>query len=79
MGSPAHRSPTPKPIPTVDRCICHDVPFSDILAWADGQDSPTLDDVGAEFGCGTSCGMCRPYLRRVLEEGVDRVPLMLDT
>jgi bacterioferritin-associated ferredoxin len=29
----------------------------------------TLEQVGEETGCGAQCGMCRPYLRRMLAEG----------
>ena len=62
----------------VDRCICHDVPFQVILAWADTQNDCGLDSIEDEFGCGGSCGMCKPYLTRVLRDRITRVPLMLD-
>jgi bacterioferritin-associated ferredoxin len=29
----------------------------------------TLDDLGEATGCGEQCGMCRPYLRRMLADG----------
>ena len=74
-------SPKPRrqpPVPTVDRCICHDVPFTKILVWAADRANTNLADIEDEYGCGGSCGMCRPYLKRVLATGHSCIPLMLD-
>jgi bacterioferritin-associated ferredoxin len=69
----------PRPQPMVDRCICHGVSFADIRAWADDREDTTLDKVRAHWGCGRSCGMCRPYIQKVLETGDVRIPLMVPT
>ena len=77
----ADASPKPRrqpPVPTVDRCICHDVPFTEILVWAADRASTDLADIEDEYGCGGSCGMYRPYLKRVLATGDSCIPLMLD-
>lgn len=29
----------------------------------------TLSQIGRRFGCGSCCGVCRPYLERMLETG----------
>jgi bacterioferritin-associated ferredoxin len=52
----------------VSRCICMRMPFEQLhpLAPARGWD---LGAVKRETGCGTQCGLCRPYLRRLLRTG----------
>jgi bacterioferritin-associated ferredoxin len=52
----------------VSRCICMRMPFEQLLplARAEGWD---LGAVMRETGCGTQCGLCRPYLRRMLRTG----------
>lgn len=46
----------------VDRCICHNLTFEDLLALArdTGLDAEALRKA---TGCGTSCGLCWPYVR----------------
>jgi bacterioferritin-associated ferredoxin len=53
---------------TVSRCICRGVEFADLLPRARAA-GWTLDDLIRETGCGAGCGLCRPYLRRMLETG----------
>lgn len=52
----------------IDRCICYDRTFSEVrvAACADGLD---MDGIAKRFGCGSCCGVCRPYLERMLETG----------
>jgi len=52
----------------VDRCICRQRPFEELLslARAHGLD---LEGLSAATGCGAQCGLCRPYLRRMLATG----------
>jgi bacterioferritin-associated ferredoxin len=52
----------------ITRCICRGVAFADLLpvARAQGWDLPALM---RETGCGAGCGLCRPYLRRMLLTG----------
>jgi bacterioferritin-associated ferredoxin len=56
------------PTVTVDRCLCRSTPFAQLhpRALAAGW---TLDDLVRETGCGGQCGLCRPYLRRMLATG----------
>ena len=52
----------------VDRCICRGVPFAELLPRARAA-GWTLADLIRETGCGGQCGLCRPYLRRMLATG----------
>ena len=52
----------------VDRCICRGVPFAELLPRARAA-GWTLDALIRETGCGGQCGLCRPYLRRMLATG----------
>lgn len=57
-------------MPSVDitMCVCRRLPFANLLpiARAGGWG---LDALMAETGCGAQCGLCRPYLRRMLVTG----------
>jgi bacterioferritin-associated ferredoxin len=52
----------------VSHCICQATPFEELLARARaaGWD---LSDLMRETGCGARCGLCRPYLNRMLRTG----------
>jgi bacterioferritin-associated ferredoxin len=52
----------------IDRCVCRRIPFAELLpeAAAAGWD---LDALMRATGCGMQCGLCRPYLRRMLRDG----------
>lgn len=52
----------------VSMCVCRRTPFTRLLplARAAGWD---LEDLIRETGCGGQCGLCRPYLRRMLATG----------
>ncbi len=52
----------------ISRCICKAIPFAELLpqATAAGWD---LADLVRETGCGGQCGLCRPYLNRMLRTG----------
>lgn len=49
-------------------CVCRNIPFARLLPAA-RTGSWTLEDLMRETGCGAGCGLCRPYLRRMLESG----------
>jgi bacterioferritin-associated ferredoxin len=52
----------------VAMCVCRRVSFASLLplARAGGWG---LDQLVAATGCGGACGLCRPYLRRMLVTG----------
>ena len=60
-------APMPSPI-SITRCICRAREFAELLPLArkNGWDLPSLME---STGCGAQCGLCRPYLRRMLETG----------
>jgi len=52
----------------IDRCICFGVRFVE-LKLAHAERPRSVDELTAEFGCGSCCGLCRPYIERMLETG----------
>jgi bacterioferritin-associated ferredoxin len=52
----------------ITMCVCRQMPFARVLplARAGGWD---LEDIARATGCGAGCGLCRPYLRRMLATG----------
>ena len=52
----------------VTMCVCRRMPFERLLplARAGGWG---LDEIASATGCGAGCGLCRPYLRRMLATG----------
>lgn len=54
--------------PLIARCICRQRSFAEILPLARERDWD-LDAIMRETGCGDQCGLCRPYLRRMLTTG----------
>jgi bacterioferritin-associated ferredoxin len=52
----------------VAMCVCRRVPFASLLPLA-RTEGWALDQLVAATGCGGACGLCRPYLRRMLATG----------
>ena len=52
----------------ISRCICKARSFEDLLPLATARHWD-LADLMRETGCGAQCGLCRPYLRRMLRTG----------
>ncbi|MEP6689372.1 MAG: (2Fe-2S)-binding protein [Gemmatimonadales bacterium] len=52
----------------VTMCVCRQVPFASLLARARAA-GWGLDELVGATGCGAGCGLCRPYLRRMLATG----------
>jgi len=52
----------------VTMCLCRRMPFTRLLPLA-RERNWTLEDVIRETGCGDQCGLCRPYVRRMLLTG----------
>lgn len=52
----------------IDRCVCCDRRFSGLLVEARSR-GWDLNALVAATGCGERCGLCRPYLERMLETG----------
>lgn len=58
----SERNPDDKPI---RQCVCFAVTFKEILK----AGPSTIEEIQAAYGCSTSCGLCLPYLQRMLETG----------
>lgn len=52
----------------ITHCLCRRTSFSDLLPLARAGQWD-LETLIAETSCGGQCGLCRPYLRRMLETG----------
>jgi bacterioferritin-associated ferredoxin len=52
----------------ISHCICRSLAFSELLPRARAANWG-LEDLMRETGAGTGCGLCRPYLRRMLRTG----------
>jgi len=52
----------------IDRCVCQRTLFADLLPVARANNWK-LDTLMTATGCGDQCGLCRPYLRAMLETG----------
>lgn len=53
---------------SIGHCVCRNTPFARLLPLARDR-GWNLADLMRETGCGASCGLCRPYLRRMLDTG----------
>lgn len=53
---------------TVNRCVCFSTTFAEILEAA-RPNGWTVEDVEQALGCGSACGMCKPYIRECLKTG----------
>ena len=52
----------------IDHCVCRNTVFANLLPAA-REGHWALEDLMRETGCGAQCGLCRPYLRRMLATG----------
>lgn len=58
----------------IDRCLCHDRRFSELAVVARAAGATTVPDLqaaayAAEADFGRGCGLCHPYVRRMLRTG----------
>ena len=52
---------------TIDRCVCHQRRFDELLAVARRHGCDTLDALQAHAAFGDGCTLCHPYVRRMLK------------
>jgi bacterioferritin-associated ferredoxin len=65
---------SPKGALMVNRCICYEVPLSEVAARA--QRGEGFDQISAATGCCQGCGMCEPYVRVTIATGRTDLPVM---
>lgn len=49
--------------------MCYPHTFAELKRLAQERGWQSVADITAEVGCGSGCGLCRPYLRKMLETG----------
>ncbi len=52
----------------ITMCVCMRMPFARLLPIA-RERGWGLESLMREAGCGGNCGLCRPYLKRMLRTG----------
>lgn len=53
----------------VDRCICHDISFTEIKKIAIEKGYISIEEIQKAGVSSTSCKMCEPYVKLMLETG----------
>ena len=53
----------------IDRCVCRKKTFSYLLERAREAGASTIDELAVVESFGDGCGLCKPYVRRMLETG----------
>ncbi len=57
------------PAVRIDRCYCFGRPFAELKATAEATGAATVPALQAHVVFGQQCGLCRPYVRRMLRTG----------
>lgn len=63
----------------VRACVCYGQTFRELKALAELCEFTTVEEITTATGCGSGCGLCRPYLARMLRTGETEIPLMVGT
>jgi NAD(P)H-nitrite reductase large subunit len=58
----------------VKQCVCFDKTFAELKA----SGAASLDEIIERFHCSTGCGLCRPYIQRMLATGETEFAVMPD-
>lgn len=53
----------------IDRCLCFNRPFADLRDVADATGASTVAELQQHAAFGRTCGLCHPYVRRMLRTG----------
>jgi NAD(P)H-nitrite reductase large subunit len=59
----------------VDRCVCHDVPFEELVR-LNREEGLELEQLMDRTGCCTGCTSCEPYVKIALATGETDLPVM---
>jgi len=63
--------------PVVDRCVCRNLPFAEMIR-LNREDDLSLDDIADLTGATAQCSMCRPYARLALAAGRTALPVLTE-
>jgi bacterioferritin-associated ferredoxin len=61
----------------VQACLCYPNTFAEVKEQAEQEGWTTVEEITEELGCGGGCGLCRPYLARMLETGETAFAILL--
>ncbi|HYE58080.1 MAG TPA: (2Fe-2S)-binding protein, partial [Rhodothermales bacterium] len=53
----------------IDRCVCFNRRFDELRRVAEETGAPTVEALQLHVVFGRKCGLCRPYVRRMLATG----------
>lgn len=53
----------------IDSCLCYPHTFAELLALSKANRWNSIDEITHSVGCGGGCGLCRPYIAKMLETG----------
>lgn len=53
----------------VDRCVCFNKTFSELKSIAQTESLSDLESLQRFVDFGKGCGLCKPYVKRMLETG----------
>lgn len=53
----------------VRACMCYPHTFAELKTMVGPHRWTTVQQISDAVGCGSGCGLCRPYLARMLETG----------
>lgn len=53
----------------VRACMCYPHTFAELKALAKQRGWARVADITRDVGCGGGCGLCRPYLAKMLQTG----------
>ena len=53
----------------IDRCLCFGRTFADLAEVAAATGAATVPELQQHVAFGQKCGLCRPYVRRMLRTG----------
>jgi bacterioferritin-associated ferredoxin len=59
----------------IDRCVCRQIPFETLREIA-AEESLGVEALLDSTGCGSSCGLCVPYIHAMLATGRTSFPVM---
>ena len=51
----------------IDRCVCFARTFAELRTAADRSGARTLEELQQHTDFGRGCGLCHPYVRRMLQ------------
>jgi bacterioferritin-associated ferredoxin len=61
--------------PVVDRCVCFNCTFAELWQVAQTSGARSIEALQRHIPFGHRCGLCHPYVARMLQTGETRFPV----